>query len=85
MRIIYTTEFRRLFKKLPMDIKEEALKREKIFRVDPFNKKLKTHKLSGKLKGCWAFSVSYQKRIIFEFGTDGIIYFHSVGDHNIYK
>lgn len=85
MRVIYTTEFRRLFKRLPIDIKEEALRREKVFRLDPFDKRLKTHKLSGKLKGCLAFSISYKKRIIFEFGTDDIIYFHSVGDHNIYK
>ena len=85
MRIIYTTEFKRLFKRLPMEIKKEALKREKMLRTDLFDKRLKTHKLSGKLKGCWAFSISYQKRIIFEFGIDGIIYFHSIGDHNIYK
>ncbi len=85
MRIDYSPEFSRLFKKLPRDIQEEALKKEKIFRQNPFFPSLKTHKLSGNLKGRWAFSVSYTHRIIFSFPEDQYVRFHSIGDHDIYK
>lgn len=38
-----------------------------MFVTDPFNPMLKTHKLSGKLKGLWVFSCLYDCRIIFKF------------------
>lgn len=85
MQIIYTAEFFRLFKKLPEDIKKEAIKKELIFNKNPFNLKLKTHKLKGKLKDCYAFHISYSNRIIFEFGKNDVVYFHSIGSHDIYK
>ncbi|MFA6077046.1 MAG: type II toxin-antitoxin system mRNA interferase toxin, RelE/StbE family [Candidatus Paceibacterota bacterium] len=85
MDIIYTAEFIRLFKKLPLDIKKEAVKKEALFKRNPSDAKLKTHKLSGKLKGCSAFSISFSYRIICEFGKNNIVYFHSIGSHDIYK
>lgn len=85
MDIIYTAEFIRLFKKLPKEVKLEAIKKEALFKKDPFDPILKTHKLSGKLKGCHAFSISYSHRIICEFGKKKIVYFHTIGGHEIYK
>ena len=41
-----------------------------IFKTDPFDVKLKTHKLSGKLKGLWSFSVAYDTRVVFYFSDD---------------
>jgi len=37
---------------------------------DPFQPNLRTHKLSGKLKGLWACWVEYDCRIIFTFDND---------------
>ncbi len=85
MEILYTAEFIRRFKKLSSAVKNEALKREKLFKKDPFDPVLKTHKLKGKLKDCWAFSISHSQRIVFEFGTKDSIYFHTIGTHDIYK
>ena len=85
MDIIYTAEFMRLFKKLPLDIKKEAAKKEALFKINPFDARLKTHKLSGKLKDCSAFSVSFSHRIICEFSKNKMVYFHSIGKHGIYK
>lgn len=86
MDIIYTAEFIRLFKKLPLEIKKEAVKKENLFKIDPFDAKLKTHKLGGKLKGCFGFSISYSHRIICEFHKNKKnVYFHSIGSHDIYK
>ena len=85
MQIIYSSKFAREYKKLPNEIKNQAEIREKIFRQNPFNPRLKTHKLSGKLKNFWSFSIGYKYRIIFEFTNQNTVYFHSVGNHNIYQ
>ena len=85
MLIDYSPEFKRLFKKLSKEVKLEALKKEAIFRVNMYDQRLKTHKLSGKLKGKMSFSINYSQHIIFSMQSKGIVRFHSVGDHDIYK
>ena len=85
MEIIYSPKFRREYKKLSVSVKKVAEKQELIFRKNPFDQKLKTHKLSGYLKDFWSFSLDYKYRIIFEFAENDIIWFHSVGNHDIYK
>ena len=38
-----------------------------LFSRNPFDARLRTHKLTGKLEGLWAFSVDYDWRVIFKF------------------
>jgi addiction module RelE/StbE family toxin len=85
MRIYYSSKFEREYKKLTPKIKGLAEEKEILFRADPFSKKLDTHKLSGRLKEYWAFSIDNKYRIIFEFAKKNIVWFHSVGDHSIYQ
>lgn len=85
MKIYYSSKFAKEYKKLPSIIKNLAQKKEIIFRKDPYEAQLKTHRLGGRLKEYWAFSINYQYRIIFEFRDDNIIWFHSVGTHAIYE
>ncbi|PIP16956.1 MAG: hypothetical protein COX44_02615 [Candidatus Portnoybacteria bacterium CG23_combo_of_CG06-09_8_20_14_all_37_13] len=85
MRIIYSSKFSREYKKLPKKFKNIAEKQEQIFRKNPFDARLKTHKLHGKLKNFYSFSIGYKYRIIFEFNKKGNIYFHSVGVHTVYQ
>ena len=86
MEIIYSSKFAREYKKLPKDVKTLAEEQEIIFRKDPFDSRLKTHKLKGKLGGFLSFSIGYKYRIIFEFAKDRkTVYFHTVGDHDIYQ
>lgn len=84
MKIYYSSKFAKEYKKLPTKIKVAAEKKEKIFRLDPFDARLKTHKLSGKLKDYYSFSIDFKHRIIFEFAPEDTIWFHSVGTHGIY-
>src|SRR4030043_2197691 len=55
--------FKRLLKKQP-DRREEIEKTLRLLLDNPFNPKLETHKLKGKLSGTWACSVGYDLRII---------------------
>lgn len=85
MIVIYSTKFYREYKRIPTNIKKQAEKMETIFRLNPFNPILKTHKLTGNLKDFWSFSVDYKNRIIFEFISENTVCFHSIGSHDIYK
>ncbi len=85
MEIDYSPKFKKQFKKLPKEVKESALNCEILFRDNPFNPKLKTHKLRGTMKEYWAFSISYSYRIGFTFVDGGLVRFHAVGNHDIYK
>ncbi len=85
MKILYLPKFARQYKKLPDNIKDLAEEKEKIFRQDPFDKRLKTHKLRGELKGYLSFSINYNYRIIFDFVDDKTVRFYSVGNHDIYE
>ena len=85
MIIRYTSTFAKHFRKLPSRIKNQAEKREKIFRKNPLDPMLKTHALTEKLKGYFAFSITHQYRIMFIFEPDGSVTFIDVGTHTIYR
>jgi mRNA-degrading endonuclease YafQ of YafQ-DinJ toxin-antitoxin module len=85
MEIRYSPKFRRQYKKLLTELKTRAEKREAIFRKDPFDPRLKTHKLHGSQEGLMSFSVDYSYRIIFEFANAETIVFYEIGTHDIYE
>ena len=85
MKIYYSSKFAKEYKRLPKKVKLLAEKKEVIFRKNPFEARLKTHKLSGKLKDYYSFSVDYQTRIIFEIRDKNTVWFYSVGTHEIYR
>jgi len=85
MKIFYSRKFSNEYKRLPFKVKLLAEKKEEIFRRNPFEPQLKTHKLSGRLKDYYSFSIDYQYRIVFEFENNDTVWFHSVGTHEIYK
>jgi mRNA-degrading endonuclease YafQ of YafQ-DinJ toxin-antitoxin module len=63
MQIIYSPQFKREYSQLPDIVKRKAEKKEKIFRTNPFDNRLKTHKLGKRLAGLWSFSIDYRYRI----------------------
>jgi addiction module RelE/StbE family toxin len=83
MTIYYHPRFKRSYKKLSFNIQKKAEIRERIFRKDPHDLRLDAHKLHGRLKDQWSFSVDKRYRILFEFHRSDII-FLDIGDHDIY-
>jgi mRNA-degrading endonuclease YafQ of YafQ-DinJ toxin-antitoxin module len=53
-----------------------------LFIIDPFEPSLKTHKLSGKLKDLWSFSVEYDERVVFYFTEDEKAVLVDIGSHD---
>jgi len=83
--IYYSSHFEKAFKALPSGVGGQAIEKEKIFREDCFDKRLKTHKLKGELGNYWAFSINYSYRILFEFSGKDEVGFIDVGTHSIYN
>ena len=63
----YSKRFLKSLKKLSDKIINQAEEKEKIFKNNPFDLRLKTHKLSGKEKEIWAFWINHKYRIKFNF------------------
>jgi mRNA-degrading endonuclease YafQ of YafQ-DinJ toxin-antitoxin module len=53
-----------------------------MFTLDPYDPRLRTHKLSGKLKDLWSFTVDYDERVLFYFTEDDQAVFVDVGSHD---
>jgi mRNA-degrading endonuclease YafQ of YafQ-DinJ toxin-antitoxin module len=48
---------------------------------NPFHPALRTHKLVGKLEGLWAFSVTYDCRVVFRFMNGDEVLLVDIGGH----
>ena len=73
IKLAWGTSFRRAFKRYT---RRNLARQRRVFETlkeladDPFPPALKTHKLSGELKGLWACWVEYDCRIVFAFEPD---------------
>ena len=61
MEVSFSSTFKKAFRKRIKDSSLEDVfwKQLATFIDEPFDAQLKTHKLSGKLKNLWSFSVEY--------------------------
>jgi addiction module RelE/StbE family toxin len=86
MEILLHSKFKKEYKKLPKYIKLLAEEKIKIFQKNPFDSRLKTHRLHGKLSYLYAFYIDRKKyRIEFQILEDDIIRFYHIGTHDIYR
>jgi len=53
-----------------------------LFCSEPFHSSLKTHRLSGNLKGYFAFSITYEYRLIFKFMAENKVLLLDIGTHD---
>lgn len=84
IKVFYSPSFKRSYKrKVAPGSEREARFRSKtgVFMNDPFDSALKTHKLSGKLKDYWSFSIEYDLRVIFYFEDAETAVFVDLGTH----
>jgi len=72
MEVAFSDSFKKAFKKRVKmtELESEFWKKFELFIREPFAPQLKTHKLTGKLKDSWSFSVEYDLRVIFYFTDD---------------
>lgn len=85
MEIQYKPSFVKRFKKLEFSLQEEAYEKIELFKNTDNHQQLKVHKLKGKLKDFYSFSVNYKYRIVFRFIAEDLVDFLDIGDHSIYN
>lgn len=68
------------------DLQEMILQKITLLSDERNHRQLRVHKLHGHLKGCYAFSINHQIRIIFEYvGQPRRAYLLVIGGHDIYN
>jgi mRNA interferase YafQ len=80
----FVREAKKTVKKQPQ-IAQNLQTTLELLAMDPFNPKLRTHKLKGDLQDSWACSVGYDLRIIFKFvesESKQAILLESIGTHD---
>jgi len=82
--VAFSSSFKRAFKRR---IKGNAVlearfwEKLEIFQSNPFDQRLRTHKLSGRLKDLWSFSIEYDLRIVFSLLEGNRALFVDIGTH----
>ncbi len=85
MEVSFSASFKRAFKKRIQgntDLEAKFWQKLEQFTINPFDPSLKNHKLSGKLKNLWSFSVDYDERVLFYFTEDEKAVFVDIGSHD---
>ncbi|MCD6386250.1 type II toxin-antitoxin system mRNA interferase toxin, RelE/StbE family [Candidatus Sumerlaeota bacterium] len=82
----FVKAFKRTIKRHPT-LKQDIEETLRVLAKDPFAPQLGTHKLRGKLSGCWACSLGYNFRIVFDFvkseeQTEDDIFLIEIGTHD---
>jgi mRNA-degrading endonuclease YafQ of YafQ-DinJ toxin-antitoxin module len=84
--VAFSSSFKRAFRKRVRSrphTEERFWQRLDWFIRDPFDARLRTHKLSGALKEFWAFSVEDDVRVVFSFQEKGTkALFFDIGTHD---
>lgn len=85
MDVSFSSSFKRAFKKRIKgnpDLEARFWQKLEEFVIDPFTPSLRTHKLSGKLKDLWSFSIDYDERVLFYFTEEETAVFIDIGSHD---
>ena len=85
IKVSFSSSFRRSFKKRikgKKELESRFWSKLEAFTKDPFDPSLITHKLSGKLKDLWSFSIEYNERVLFYFTDDSNAVFVDIGNHD---
>ena len=80
-----SSRFKRSFKRMPSDVKQDFAKKIRIFKKFPFDPSLHTHKLSGGLADYYAFYLKDGFRVLFDFIERDTALLVNIGNHNDYK
>lgn len=83
--LIYAPRFIRQFKKLPAGLQNEVLKRIDLFKDQKNHNILEVHKLKGRLRKFYGFSIDYSNRVVFEYLSEHEAALLAVGDHTVYR
>ena len=82
--VAFSSSFKRAFsRRIKGNAAAEARfwERVELFQNNPFHQRLRTHKLSGRLRDLWSFSIQYDLRVVFSFLENDRALFVDIGSH----
>ena len=85
IEISFSTSFRKAFKRKVCGnptLEQRFWERVEIFENNPFDPRLRTHKLTGSMRDWWSFSIDYDLRVLFVFVEPGRALFGNIGTHD---
>jgi len=85
IKVSWDQGFKRAYRKKvknDAELKDRFWDAMEMFVKEPFHARLRTHKLTGRLEGLWAFSVSFDCRVIFKFLSKTEILLIDIGGHD---
>ena len=85
INLIWGSSFKKAYKKVTAanpNLKSRITQSLVVFVDNPHHPSLRTHKLSGELKGLCAFVVAYDCRIVFQFLDDQNVLLIDIGKHD---
>ncbi|MFH1973996.1 MAG: type II toxin-antitoxin system YafQ family toxin [Pseudomonadota bacterium] len=85
IKVSWDQGFKRIYRKKvknDSELKSKFWEAAEMFAKDPFHPRLRTHKLTGRLEGLWAFSVGFDCRVIFKFLSKTEILLIDIGGHD---
>lgn len=85
MIIKYLPIFRKHYKKRIVSrhsLKKRFAERVKLFTANNKHPLLNNHPLSGDLKGYYAFSITGDIRVVYQYESESIVLFYDIGTHN---
>lgn len=84
LKVVYTPYFVRQFRALEISLQEEVLEKIELFKDKKNHRRLRAHKLTGRLSRRHSFSVNYKIRIVFAYLRKGEAILLAVGSHAVY-
>ncbi|MBT4936456.1 hypothetical protein HON22_00915 [Candidatus Peregrinibacteria bacterium] len=84
MKIVFTSHFKKAFKKLSHKNQEDFFNKLEVLKVDMNHSQLRMHRLHGAMKDFFAFSLNYSVRVVFQYDQNSI-YLYDIGSHKIYN
>lgn len=84
IEVAFSSPFKRAFKKVSKNkaLEKKFWEKVELFIENPYDSRLRTHKLSGKLYQLSSFTVDYDLRVIFYFTDKTHAIFVDIGTHN---
>ena len=87
--LVWSNAFKRAFRRMAErrpELRKELEETLAMLTANPFDPRLETHKLKGKLAGTWACSAGYDLRIVFEFvkvdASEDAVFLIELGSHD---
>ncbi len=85
IKVSFKASFVREWKRLPAEQQDEVYEKIELLKHTKNHKLLKVHKLHGRMKKYYAFSVDYRTRVLFEYFAKNEVLLLGIGDHDLYK